>query len=70
MEADQLLEEINKLPVEKRLAIVESTIKNLRDQSRSDLLAKGADSLYHDYKQDSELTAFTILDTERFYEAR
>lgn len=70
MEADELLQEINKLPVEKRLAIVEFTIKNLREQSRADLLATGAESLYDNYRNDRELTSFTDIDTDSFYEAR
>lgn len=33
-------------------------------------MKKAADTLYTDYKSDKELTAFTNLDFEDFYETR
>jgi len=35
-----------------------------------DQMAKAPDELYEDYLSDKELTAFTNLDIENFYEAR
>lgn len=40
------------------------------NQEDTDELKKAAETLYDDYKSDKELTAFTNLDFEDFYEAK
>lgn len=64
-----LLEEIEKLPVSERLFIVEKTIHALRAE-KSDTLALAAEELAHEYKTNKELTIFSSLDIESFYEPR
>ena len=63
------MKEINKLPMEEQLLLVEKTLRAIRQQ-REHVLAHGVHVLYNDYKTDSELTIFTKLDTEPFYETR
>ncbi len=64
-----LVREISKLPWAERLLVVEKTLKSIRqDKQRS--LTQAVDALYDDYRSDHELTAFTALDAEPFYEAR
>ncbi|MGV3589496.1 MAG: hypothetical protein ACO1OF_20985 [Adhaeribacter sp.] len=70
MGTTELLKEIKKLPIDKRLKIVEQTLKSIRESENKKQLEKASDALYEDYSTDKELTALTELDFEDFYEAR
>ena len=69
MTTTAIVREINKLPLTERLLLVEKTLKSIR-QEKEHVLEQGVHALYNDYKSDKELTAFTNLDAESFYEAR
>lgn len=64
-----IIREISKLPWAERLLVVEKTLRSIR-QDKQQGMARAVDSLYHDYAADVDLTAFTQLDAELFYEAR
>ena len=70
MKTNEIIKEIQSLPIQKRIYVIEKSIHSLRKQEDSKQLNKAADILYSDYKSDKELTAFTNLDFENFYEAR
>jgi len=70
MKTSEIIKEIERLPIRKRIYVIEKTIHNIGKQEDKDLLTKAANALYTDYKTDKELTAFTNLDFEEFYEAR
>lgn len=71
MTATQLLLEINRLPLPERLRLVELTIHSIRQKPAGQpSMAEAAQQLLADYQSDPELTAFTALDGESFYEAR
>jgi len=80
MTRTDILEELNKLPADERLGIVESALRELREQllaghldvaaERRERLSVAADALKTDYDTDSELTAFTTLDRDDFHAAR
>jgi len=80
MTKTDILEEIRKLPAEERLGIVESALHQLREQflargsdsrtERRERLSIAADALKTAYETDSELTAFTTLDSDDFHAAR
>ena len=70
MGTSEIISEINKLPVSQRLTLIELTIKNIRAEDRKQELSVAAERLYDDYVNDPELTAFTSLDFEDFYEAK
>jgi hypothetical protein len=69
----EILEQLKKLPTPERLKIVESTVHQLREELEgaveqgADRLARAAQALLADYASDSELTAFTGLDSEPFH---
>ena len=69
MSTMQLLKEINKLPVQKRLSLIEKTLLSIKETKNVQLI-KAVNALLKDYKSDKELTAFTALDFENFYQAR
>jgi hypothetical protein len=69
MSTKELLEKIKKLPVESQIEIVTQTMKSI-DKVLEDKMIIAADELHDDYKNDKELTAFTEIDLDNFYEAR
>jgi hypothetical protein len=70
MKTKELIKEIQKLPVRKRIYVIERSMNLIRKQEDEDQLKKAADDLCADYLADKELTAFTNLDFESFYETR
>jgi hypothetical protein len=70
METATIIHEIDSLPTNKRMFIVEHVIRSIRLNNQENTLETAADRLYADYKDDTELTAFTQLDCEDFYEPR
>jgi hypothetical protein len=57
------------LPFNERLRVIEKAIKTLH-QTTDTQLETAAKALLSDYKKDKNLTAFTALDFEKFYEKR
>lgn len=70
METREIIRAIKKLPVSKRILIVERILKTIRENEMSAHMEHAADALNKDYREDKELTAFTVLDYEAFYETR
>ena len=70
MQTAQLMQEIFKLPLDKKFFVVEQTLKSIKSEEGNRHLAMAADALLYDYTNDKELTSFTALDFEEFYEAR
>jgi len=70
MRTNEIIKEIQRLPVHKRIYVIEKTIHSIRKQEDKNELKKAADNLLIDYESEKELTAFTNIDFEDFYEAR
>jgi hypothetical protein len=70
MQALEIIREINRLPLTKRFYVVEETIKSIKKEEMGNQMELAANELYDDYKNDKELTAFTSLDFDTFYETR
>jgi len=70
MEAREIIRAIKKLPVSKRMLIVEKTLKTIRETETRRRMVNAAESLFDDYQNDKELTAFSQLDYEGFYETK
>ncbi len=69
METIELLNEIEKLSFSEKLTIVEKTIHRLKEYGPDDM-SIAAESLSNEYKINKELTIFSSLDSENFYEPR
>ena len=69
MTTDNLIRELERLPLTEKLFVIERTLKSIRTEKEKSL-KHAVDSLHDDYKFDKELTVFTHLDTEPFYETR
>ena len=70
MRTNEIIREIQRLPLLKRIYVIEKAIHSIRSQEDKNMMKKAADDLYDDYKTDNELTAFTNLDFVDFYEAK
>ncbi len=70
MQTIDIIQEIQRLPITDKFYVVEETIKAIKKEEMKHQLEKAVDELYDDYANDKELTAFTALDFEHFYEAR
>lgn len=69
MTTTELIKEIENLPLQKRIFVIEKAINSIRIKE-STQIKKAADLLSDDYKNNSDLTDFTKLDFEDFYETR
>lgn len=70
MSKKEILKEIARLPAKERIWLMEQTLKSLREIQNADDMSMAADALAFDYRTDKELTAFTDIDLEHFYETR
>lgn len=70
MNTKELIKEIQKLPVKERIYVLERSIHMIRKLEEESQMKKAADELYEDYSTNKELTAFTTIDFESFYESR
>jgi len=70
MESSEILEEINKLSFKNKLILLEEMVKSIRKAEIGNQMRQAAELLYEDYSNDSNLTTFTALDCESFYETR
>jgi len=64
------MNEINRLSLQDRLLIIEKTLEVIRLNELDQQLSVAAEVMTSEYKSNKELTAFTSLDLEDFYEAR
>ena len=75
----EILKELKKLPTKERLAIMEAVLHLIREDlqqveqpvvrvEKKRQLAAAAEALLPDYAPGGDLTIFTALDSEKFYE--
>ena len=70
MQTADLIQEIKRLPLTKKFYVVEETLKAIKIEEIEHQMELAAKELYDDYANDKELTAFTSLDFENFYETK
>ena len=70
MKTAKIIDEIKKLSVDKRIVIMEQTLKSIRDSAGKKQLRDAVEALGDDYSNDKELIAFTSIDFDDFYETR
>jgi len=69
MEALEIIRNVNRLPISQRMLIAERIIHSVR-QKEQPSMKTAAERLYADYMTDENLTVFTQLDCDDFYETR
>jgi len=67
---NEIIQQIKKLPLQKQILILEKTLKTIREHEVKNKMETAADTLINEYKINPELTEFTVLDPEEFYEPR
>ena len=70
METKLILKQIGKLSFEDKMLIIEKTLKFIRENDIKEGIAKAVSEMISEYKTNKDLTAFTEIDFENFYEAR
>ena len=70
MKTDELLKEIEGLPLTKRIYLIEKALQSIRKKEDFDEMQMAAEKLYSDYKSNKELTSFRDIDFDDFYETR
>jgi len=64
MQTNEIIEEISKLPISKRLYIVEKVMSLIRLENEKNEMEAAAELLVSEYEGNKELTIFTELDLE------
>lgn len=70
MSTTEIIRELDKLPISERLQVIEQTLKKIRAAELYQQMTLAAEDLTDEYKVNKELTVFSDLDIENFYEAR
>jgi 3-polyprenyl-4-hydroxybenzoate decarboxylase len=70
MQTIDLIQQIKSLPLTKQFYVVEETIKSIKKEEMQHQMELAANELHENYVNDNELTAFSSLDFENFYETK
>ncbi len=70
METIDIIKQIEHLPIEKRMLIVEKILKSIREKEIKEKMSRAVEELREEYKTNMELISFTDIDFENFYETR
>lgn len=70
MNAADILKEIDTLPLNEKLSLLQKAIKDIIRHNYEQQLSVAAEALENEYKTNSELRAFTSIDFDDFYEAK
>ena len=70
METTKILKQIEQLPIDQRILIIEKTLKLIREREFKDRMRKAVEELHEEYKTNKNLTAFTDIDYDSFYETK
>ena len=70
MSTSEILEKISKLSPAEKLFIIEKTFKDILRHNAVQQMTVAAETMENEYKTNKELTAFTSIDLEDFYEAK
>ncbi len=70
MQTKEIIQEIQRLPLSKRYFVLEEIIKMLKKEELESKMDMAVNELQVDYQTDKELTSFTSIDFDSFYESR
>jgi hypothetical protein len=70
MNTDEILKEIERLPVHKRMYLAKKTLHKIRKVEDFNQMNRAAEAFYSEYTSNTELIAFTDIDFDEFYEAK
>ena len=70
MSTTEILNEIDRLPLNEKLSLLGKAIRDIMKHNYEQQMAMAAESLENEYKTNNDLTAFSNLDFEDFYEPK
>lgn len=70
MSTTEILEQINRLTLTDKLFVVEKAMKDLLKENIDMQMSMAAEALEEEYRTNKELTIFSNLDAEDFYEPK
>ncbi|MCU0326805.1 MAG: hypothetical protein MUF45_16435 [Spirosomaceae bacterium] len=70
MQTLELIDEIDKLSLDKKFFVIEHTLKSIKREENKLLMDKAVNILKDDYLINDDLTSFKSIDLDEFYEAR
>jgi hypothetical protein len=70
MQTLDIMQEINQLPLDKKFWVIEETLKAIKREEIKHQMELGVNTLFEEYETNKELTIFTTLDFEDFYETK
>jgi hypothetical protein len=70
MSTSEIMDKISKLTPAEKLFIIEKTFKELLLSNVAQQMHLASDSLENEYRTNEELTAFTSINLEEFYETK
>ena len=70
METIDILKQIEQLSIEKKMLIIEKILKSIREKEIKSKMNRAVEDLRHEYFTNKELTTFTDIDFDNFYESR
>ncbi|MEO7174821.1 MAG: hypothetical protein ABIV51_03205 [Saprospiraceae bacterium] len=70
MQTEEILKEVSNLSNAGKIHLIEEIIKSISESDEASNMEQAAELLYSDYVNDNDLTAFTALDCEDFYETK
>jgi hypothetical protein len=70
MSTTDILKEIDRLPPNEMLLVIQKALKNLMRYNYEQQMTIAAEALENEYKTNTDLTAFSNLDMEDFYETK
>ena len=70
METLEIIKQIEQLPLDKRMLILERTLKSIREIEIKEKINWAVNELQAEYKANKDLTVFTDIDFVNFYETK
>lgn len=70
MSTSEILKEIDHLPLNEKLALLERAIRDIIKHNYEQQMLVAAESMENEYKANKELVAFTSIDMDDFYETK
>ena len=70
MSTSEILKEINHLPLNEKLTLLERAIRDIIKHNYEQKMSVAADAMENEYKTNKDLTAFTSIDMDEFYETK
>ncbi len=70
MQVRTIINEISQLSIDKKFLVMEETLKSIKLHEENQQMEMAVNELYNDYATNKELTTFTSLDLEDFYETK